>query len=63
MGIFTCCPACGSDYCTGCDCVEEKYRKRELELEGHLTKAIEERDALQRRLNNLAAPPRPRRRG
>lgn len=25
MGMFSMCPSCGSDYCTGCECVKEKY--------------------------------------
>ena len=24
MGMFSMCPACGSDYCSNCDCVRDK---------------------------------------
>lgn len=25
MGMFSMCPACGSDYCVGCECVTRRY--------------------------------------
>jgi len=27
MGIFSMCPACGSDWCVGAECVKEQARK------------------------------------
>ena len=26
MGLFSICPACGSDWCTGCECIENKLK-------------------------------------
>lgn len=32
MGLMSICPACGSDWCTGCDCVREKLKAAEAEV-------------------------------
>lgn len=32
MGIFASCPACGSDWCTGCACVRERLEAAEARL-------------------------------
>jgi len=32
MGLMSMCSACGSDWCSGCDCVKDEYRARALKL-------------------------------
>lgn len=27
MGMFSMCPACGSDWCNGCECVKDKIKQ------------------------------------
>ncbi len=63
MSMFTCCPACGSDYCSDCECVraevarltaERDQLKGQIELlnaavEGALRRAERAEDALKGR--------------
>jgi hypothetical protein len=40
MSMMTMCPACGSDWCSNCECVRDRYRRRVKALEDALREAV-----------------------